>query len=116
MKNNRLWLWKNFVNGRPEYWAFDNPFPCYDSQYGDPMTLGEPCGYAIFKQSFSGNPDYSENEVLAAINQANAKMHKDSIKALQACFNELTGFGKEPNSYQKALDLAQKALKQAGVL
>jgi len=21
----KLWLWKNFADGRPEYWAFDNP-------------------------------------------------------------------------------------------
>ena len=34
-----LWLWKNFVDGRPEYWAFDNPYPCVNGG-GDPLTLG----------------------------------------------------------------------------
>jgi hypothetical protein len=23
--NKKLWLWKNFVDSRPEYWAFNNP-------------------------------------------------------------------------------------------
>lgn len=64
----RLWLWKNFVDGRPEYWAFDNPYPCHPN--GDPMTLGEPCGYADFKPSTQGRFDVSEAEVIAAIRRA----------------------------------------------
>jgi hypothetical protein len=51
----KLWLWKNFVDGRQEYWAFDNLYPCYPN--GDPMVLGEPCGYAIFKPSVNGRPE-----------------------------------------------------------
>ena len=39
----KLWLWKNFVDGKPEYLAFDNPFPVH-MDCGDPQTLGEPCG------------------------------------------------------------------------
>ena len=35
-------------NGPREFWAFDNPYPCCYEPDGDPMTLGEPCGYAIF--------------------------------------------------------------------
>lgn len=62
----KLWLWKNFVNGRPEYWAFDNPYPVR-MDCGDPQTLGEPCGYAIFKPSRNGRPDVPEERVLAAI-------------------------------------------------
>lgn len=58
----KLWLWKNFVNGRPEYWAFDNPFPCV-SVGGDPLTFGEPCGWALLKPSVNGRPDRSEQEV-----------------------------------------------------
>lgn len=50
-----LWLWKNFVNGQPEYWAFDNKFPV-NMDNEDPQTLGEPCGYAIFKQSRCAPP------------------------------------------------------------
>lgn len=46
----RLWLWKNFVDGRPEYWAFDNAYPI-NMDNGDPQTLGVPCGYALFKPS-----------------------------------------------------------------
>jgi hypothetical protein len=59
----KLWLWKNFVNGRPEYWAFDNPYPTnlYD---GDPQTLGQPCGYAIFKESRDGSRGRTEEQVL----------------------------------------------------
>lgn len=62
----KLWLWKNFVDGKPEYWAFDNPFPVrVDS--GDPQTLGEPCGYAIFKNSRNGRANVTDAEVLRRI-------------------------------------------------
>ena len=64
----KLWLWKNFVDGRPEYWAFDNPYPCHPG--GDPMVLGEPCGYALVKESINGWPDVPEAEVIAAIKKA----------------------------------------------
>lgn len=64
----KLWLWKNFVDGRPEYWAFDNPYPVYPN--GDPMTLGEPCGYALVMKSETGRFDVSEDEVLDAIKRA----------------------------------------------
>lgn len=67
----KLWLWQNFVNGRPEYWAFDNPYPINLTD-GDPQTLGEPCGYAIFKPSRQGRFDVSEERVLAAIARAAA--------------------------------------------
>lgn len=66
-----LWLWKNFVDGRPEYWAFDNPFPCREN--GDPMTLGEPCGYAIFKASKQGRFDISSAEVIEAIKRTSLR-------------------------------------------
>lgn len=62
----KVWLWMNFVDGRPEYWAFDNPYPCVVGG-GDPLTLGEPCGYALVKDSDAGRPDVSEGEVIAAI-------------------------------------------------
>jgi len=68
----KLWLWQNFVNGRPEYWAFDNPYPI-NLDNGDPQTLGEPCGYAIFKPSRQGRFDKSEEQVLAAIRAAMAQ-------------------------------------------
>ncbi len=61
-----LWLWKNFVGGRPEYWAFDNAFPVH-LDGGDPQTLGEPCGYALFKPSRKGRHDISDAEVLQRI-------------------------------------------------
>lgn len=64
----KLWLWKNFVDGKPEYWAFDNPYPC--RQNGDPMVLGSPCGYAIFKDSDNGRPEKAESEVLDEIRRA----------------------------------------------
>jgi len=49
----KLWLWKNFVDGKPEYWAYDNPFPIFMGSH-DPQTLGEPCGYAWLKPSRVG--------------------------------------------------------------
>lgn len=42
-----LWLWKN----GDHYWAFDNAYACHPG--GDPMTLGEPIGHAIFFKSVS---------------------------------------------------------------
>ena len=62
----KLWLWKNFVNGRPEYWAFDNPFPCL-VENGDPLTVGEPCGWAFLKPSVNGRPERSEQEVINTV-------------------------------------------------
>lgn len=59
----KLWLWKNFVDGRPEYWAFDNPYP-KNLDNGDPQTLGQPCGYAIFKPSRDGSCGRTEDQVL----------------------------------------------------
>jgi hypothetical protein len=37
----KLWLWRN----GDHYWAFDKEYPCYE-EGGDPMTLGEPVGWA----------------------------------------------------------------------
>lgn len=53
---SKLWLWKNFVDGKPEYWAFDNLYPIHPN--GDPMVLGDPVGYAIFKESIPGSKAY----------------------------------------------------------
>jgi hypothetical protein len=68
----KLWLWKNFVDGKPEYWAFDNAFPVY-LECDDPQTLGEPCGYAIFKPSREGRTDISDGEVLLRIKKVAAQ-------------------------------------------
>ena len=65
----KLWLWKNFGDGKPEYWAFDNPFPVH-MECDDPQTFGEPCGYAIFKESRAGRHDVPEDEVLRRIAEA----------------------------------------------
>ena len=64
----KLWLWKNFVDGRPEYWAFDNPYPRNLDNY-DPQTLGQPCGYAIFKPSRDGSNGRTEEQVLREISE-----------------------------------------------
>ena len=77
----KLWLWKNFVDGKPEYWAFDNPFPVH-LDCGDPQTLGEPCGYAIFKESRNGRPDVTEAEVLRRI--AADVLEADDAQVLRA--------------------------------
>lgn len=68
----KLWLWKNFVEGRPEYFAFDNPFPVH-LDCGDPQTLGNPCGYALFKTSRCGRTDVSEEDILRSIAVAASK-------------------------------------------
>jgi|SRR6185369_4469018 len=68
-KMKKHWIWKNFVNGNPEYWIFDNPYPCHPN--GDPMTVGEPCGYGIFKGSQNGRLDRSEEY---ALNQCKAAL------------------------------------------
>lgn len=65
----KLWLWRNFVDGRPEYWAFDNPYPCHEN--GDPMTFGEPCGYALVKDPPMDAPRCQQ--VIVAIKRALAK-------------------------------------------
>jgi len=67
----KLWLWKNFVDGRPEYWAFDNPYPT-NLDNGDPQTLGQPCGYAIFKPSRDGSCGRTEEQVLREMKSVTA--------------------------------------------
>jgi hypothetical protein len=64
-EDTKLWLWKN---GPLEFWAFDNPYPCHPN--GDPMTLGEPCGYALLKQSINGRPEVTDDYVLRQIEKA----------------------------------------------
>lgn len=46
MAGTKLWLWKN----GDHYIAYQHLYPCY-SPGGDPMTLGEPCGWAEFRES-----------------------------------------------------------------
>lgn len=78
----KLWLWKNFVDGRPEYWAFDNAYPI-NLDNGDPQTLGEPCGYALFKPSRTGRTDVSEEQVLRAIARARPAEPTPSVDVLR---------------------------------
>jgi hypothetical protein len=81
----KLWLWKNFVEGRPEYWAFDNPFPCV-SVRGDPLTLGEPCGWALLKSSVNGRPDRSEQEVINTVTRLAAPQYdQTSLELCKEC-------------------------------
>ena len=54
----KLWLWKNFVNGNPEYWAFDNECPIQLDNDG-PQTVGNPCGYALVMPSRNGRPNHA---------------------------------------------------------
>ena len=78
-QEKRLWLWKNFVDGKPEYWAFDNAFPTH-LDCGDPQTLGEPCGYAFFKPSRQGRSDISDEEMLMRIKKAALAESANSTK------------------------------------
>lgn len=72
----KLWLWKNFVDGRPEYWAFDNPYPT-NLDNGDPQTLGQPCGYAIFKPSRDGSRGRTEEQVLREMESVSARSERE---------------------------------------
>lgn len=72
----KLWLWKNFVDGRPEYWAFDNPYPT-NLDNGDPQTLGQPCGYAIFKPSRDGSRGRTEEQVLREMESVSAPPQRE---------------------------------------
>lgn len=74
----KLWLWRNHVDGRPEYWAFDNPYPIHMDN-GDPQTLGEPCGYALVKPSRNGRPDVPESVVLNSIERACARVERSPV-------------------------------------
>jgi hypothetical protein len=56
----KLWLWRN---GPYEFWAFDNPYPV--GADGDPLTLGEPVGYALLKPSTNGRPDRTDEYAMA---------------------------------------------------
>lgn len=88
---SKLWLWKNFVDGRPEYWAFDNPYPCHPNC--DPMVFGEPCGYAIFKPSQQGRFDVSEAEVIANIKRASCHMtpnHTEGWRPIETAPKDMT--------------------------
>ncbi len=46
----KLWLWQ--VNNGV-YVAYDTPYPCH-SEFGDPMTVGEPAATAMFIKSVPG--------------------------------------------------------------
>jgi len=74
----KLWLWKNFVDGKPEYWAFDNPFPIFMDSH-DPQTLGEPCGYALLKPSRAGRTDVSDEQVLQDVQKALAQPAQEPV-------------------------------------
>lgn len=78
----RLWLWRNWVDGRPEYLAFDNPYPLF-MDIDDPQTLGEPCGYAIVKPSRRGRPDVSDEDAAKRI-----KSDAERIAALEAALEQ----------------------------
>ena len=95
--SKKLWLWKNFVDGRPEYWAFDNPYPCQPN--GDPITLGEPCGYAIVKESVQGRTDVPEANVISAIKRATQRP-----EALPTSFENWLGNQSHVMRHQAALE------------
>lgn len=50
MSARKLWLWK----AGDHFLAFDNEYPCYEGG-GDPLTLGEPIGWAALQDSDDPN-------------------------------------------------------------
>ncbi|QIM51585.1 hypothetical protein [Hydrogenophaga crocea] len=75
----KLWLWRNHVGGRPEYWAFDNPYP-KNLENADPQTVGQPCGYAIFKPSRDGSNGRTEDQVLKEMTSVRASQPQAEAK------------------------------------
>lgn len=67
----KLWLWRNFVDGDPQYWAFESPFPTFEN--GDPITLGSPAGYAIVKPCADGRNGRTDESVIEEIKRVLAK-------------------------------------------
>ena len=65
--SKRFWLFRNYVDGVPQFLAFDNPYPCHPS--GDPMTLGAPYGVAFFVESDTGR-EWSDQQVMNEIRAA----------------------------------------------
>jgi hypothetical protein len=57
----KLWLWKN----GDHFLAFRHLYPCF-TPGGDPMTLGEPVGYAVFKESHDRSESRPSNPPVAA--------------------------------------------------
>lgn len=106
----KLWLWKNFVDGRPEYWAFSNPYPCHRN--GDPMVLGEPCGFGLVKQSVNGRPKAKEADVMRAMLSARPTASSDGERARAVVQEQADDWGLwcVPESVME--DLLQKALRR----
>jgi len=65
--SKRFWLFRNYVDGVPQFLAFDNPCPCHPG--GDPMTLGAPYGVAFFVESDAGR-EWSDQQVMNEIRTA----------------------------------------------
>ena len=65
--SKRFWLFRNYVDGVPQFLAFDNPYPCHPD--GDPMTLGQPYGVAFFVESDTGR-EWSDQQVMNEIRAA----------------------------------------------
>jgi hypothetical protein len=63
LTTQRLWVWRNFSATKRELWVFDNPFPVYMDS-GDPQTIGEPYGYALFKPSRRGRADITDEQAM----------------------------------------------------
>lgn len=60
-EGEKLWLWKN----GDHFLAFRHLYPCFEPG-GDPMTLGEPVGYAVFKGSHDRSEPRPSNPPVAA--------------------------------------------------
>ena len=107
----RFWLWKNFVDGKQEYWAFDNLYPTHDG--GDPMTLGEPCGYAIFKASTPRGAESAESRLAALQAKIDALMFEYCPDEMTA--EQIEAWGKHQRcataKETAAIDAALKGVK-----
>jgi hypothetical protein len=105
----RLWLWRN----GDHYLAYEHEYPCY-SDGGDPLTLGEPVGYAIFKPSA---PPFGSPEWVAAQRAAEAVARERDIRltaefvdeaeeALSSATPPPGGAGERARDFSAAVDCA----------
>ncbi len=69
--NQKLWLWKN----GDHFLAYAHEYPCIEPD-GDPATLGEPFGYAIFKVSY----DRQRNDHQSPRDRETAQLQRSDLR------------------------------------
>lgn len=108
-----LWLWKN----GHYYLAYDNPYPC-KTVGGDPLTLGEPSAYAVFKASVNGREEYVCPKLPRLPDSATDTATKDVIDYIRKEFYEAERRGSHPKFTKglcAAMNFANEFRKSEGL-